>query len=198
MSIKFGSRFLLAIDVINNVPPEKFMLLLNRIFQKLHLKNERLFSDSEEEQLMTVFGLTAENLSLVLDSCCYLFEQAAFQNVGPEPLYEQILEAGVGDLHAKTIGRVWASERAEFIGKLKSRSIGSSALVGTDHHLNLMVGESNLTRLQDPTALFEFTTTTPGGDELTEKTVVEFSHAELFSFFTQLERVQGQLDNLSG
>ncbi|CAE7622394.1 COMMD10, partial [Symbiodinium microadriaticum] len=159
--------------------------------------NERLFSPTEEDQLMSVFGLTAENLSLVLDSCCYVFEQAAFQNVGPEPLYDQLLQAGLDEAHAKTIGRLWASERAEFIGKLKTRSIGSCALVDTDHHLNLLVGESNLSRLQDPTALFEFTTTTPGGEQLTEKTVVEFSHAELFDFFTQLERVQVQLDSLS-
>jgi hypothetical protein len=38
-------------------------------------QNERLFSESEEEQLMNVFGLTKENLGLVLDSCCYIFEQ---------------------------------------------------------------------------------------------------------------------------
>jgi hypothetical protein len=36
------TRFLLACDVINSVPAEKFMLLLNRIFQKLHLKVSEL------------------------------------------------------------------------------------------------------------------------------------------------------------
>jgi hypothetical protein len=69
-------------------------------------------------------------------------------------------------MQSQTIGRLWATERAEFISKLKSRNIGTNTLVGTDYHLNLMVGESNLTRLQDPTALFEFTTTTPGGEQV--------------------------------
>ena len=50
---------------------------------------------------MSLFSLTEDNLSLVLDGLCYIFEQAAFQNVGPEPLYEQIQEAGVDDAHAK-------------------------------------------------------------------------------------------------
>ena len=59
------------------------------------------------------------------------------------------------------IGRLWASERQEFISRLKQRDIGAASLVGTDYHLNVMVGESNLTRLQDPTALFELTTTDP-------------------------------------
>mmetsp|Transcript_9959 Transcript_9959/g.15022 ORF Transcript_9959/g.15022 Transcript_9959/m.15022 type:complete len:199 (+) Transcript_9959:102-698(+) len=197
MSIKFASRFLQAAEILNEIPGEKFPLLLNRIFQKLHLKNEKLFSDAEEAQLMNLFSLTAENLTLVLNSCCYIFEQAAFQGVGPEPLYEQLLEAGIDEVHGKAIGRVWASERAEFVGKLKQRSLGASALVGTDHHLNLMIGESNLTKLQEPTALFEFTLTTPGGKQENEKTAVEFSHSELFSFFQDLERVQQQLDSLS-
>ena len=59
------------------------------------------------------------------------------------------------------IGRLWASERAEYISKLKQRNIGAASLIGTDFHLNVLVGESNLTRLQEPTALFEFTTTDP-------------------------------------
>jgi hypothetical protein len=59
------------------------------------------------------------------------------------------------------IGRLWASERAEYISKLKQRNIGAAALTGTDYHLHVMVGESSLTRLQEPTAIFEFTTTDP-------------------------------------
>ena len=35
------------------------------------------------------------------------------------------------------------------------------------------------------------------GGQATEKTSIEFSHPELSSFFSQLERVQQQLDGLS-
>mmetsp|Transcript_10864 Transcript_10864/g.11283 ORF Transcript_10864/g.11283 Transcript_10864/m.11283 type:complete len:198 (+) Transcript_10864:15-608(+) len=196
MSLKFGSKFFQAVEVINNLVEEKFPLLLSRIFVKLHLKNERLFSVAEETQLLTVFDLTQENLSLILDSCCYIFEQAAFQGIGPEALYEQLLGAGLNETHAKSIGRIWANERAEFVNKLKQRTLGSSVLIGTDYHLNVLVGESNLTKLQNPTALFEFTLSTQTEGE-TEKTAIEFSHSELFSFFKDLERIQGQLDSLS-
>mmetsp|Transcript_21330 Transcript_21330/g.35935 ORF Transcript_21330/g.35935 Transcript_21330/m.35935 type:complete len:200 (+) Transcript_21330:114-713(+) len=199
MSIQFASRFKLVADKLNDIAADKFGILLTRLFQKLHLKNERLFTKDEEVQLQSVFELSPEELSLVLDGLCYIFEQAAFQNVGPEPLYEQLQGAGVDDAHSKIIGRLWASERAEFIGKLKQRNIGAASLTGTDYHLNVMVGESNLTRLQEPTAIFEFTTTNPSsGPTATEKTSIEFSHPELSSFFSQLERVQQQLDGLSG
>lgn len=47
------------------------------------------------------------------------------------------------------------------MSKLKQRTLGASSLTGTDYHLNVIVGESNLSTLQEPTALFEFTTTDP-------------------------------------
>lgn len=68
------------------------------------VQNESLFSPAESTQLQSIFSLTEENLALVLDGLCYVFEQAAFQQVGPEPLYEQILAAGVDEAHAKVGG----------------------------------------------------------------------------------------------
>jgi hypothetical protein len=108
---------------------------------------------------------------------------------------------------------LWANERAEFINKLKSRTLGATALIGTDHHLNIMVGDSGLSKLQEPTALFEFSLANPSDQEVASsatiyliltcylqdnKLCVEFSHSDLYSFFKQLERVQQQLDNLGG
>lgn len=67
-------RFCKAALIINDVPVDKFPLLLNRIFQKLHLKT-RLFSEEEEAQLKKLFQFSDEDLKLVLDCCCYIFEQ---------------------------------------------------------------------------------------------------------------------------
>jgi hypothetical protein len=57
------------------------------------------------------------------------------------------------------------------------------------------MGESNLTRLQDPCALFEFGLTRADGE--TEKLAVEFNHSEMYDLFLKLERMQEQLDGLS-
>ena len=89
----------------------------------------------------------------------------------------------------------------------------------------MVLGQSALSKQQEPTALFEFTinpgesntsnnttattsataaaavgTVGTGGGVMKaaseEKLLVEFSHEELFVFFTQLERMQKQLDAL--
>ena len=179
------------------------------------IQNERLFSEEEEIQLKGLFEFEDDDLKLVLDCCCYIFEQAAFTSTGPEPLYGILLEAGFDEAHGKVVGKIWAIEAAEFVGRLKVQPLGYSSLRSSDHRLNMLMGISNLTRLQEPTALFEFTVDSPNmalseadkssttvstsvdGKVNTEKVTVEFSHQELFSLFTQLERVQSQLDGLS-
>lgn len=115
---------------------------------------------------------------------------------------------------------MWASEAAEYSARLKAaQSMGfpsSSSLVHTDYHLNMVLGQSALSKQQEPTALFEFTIHEPSqtaaaaessvqagtsagsvmASAAADKLCVEFSHEELFSFFTQLERMQQQLDAL--
>lgn len=120
----------------------------------------------------------------------------------------------------QALGRTWAAEAGDFINRLKqTQGMGapsSSSLVHTDYHMNMVLGQSALSKQQEPTALFEFTiqpgeSTTSNNAPCTanvnsalgvmsgaseDKLLVEFSHEELFGFFTQLERMQKQLDAL--
>lgn len=80
----------------------------------------------------------------------------------------------------KVIGRLWASDRAEFINKLKQRTLGAAALVGTDYHLNITVAESTLSKLQEPTALFDFTISNPSHEMVS---TLFFFHADCLKVF---------------
>ena len=106
-------------------------------------------------QLRSIFGCTEEDLRTVLEASAYIFEQAAYQGMAAEPLYEFLLEAGFEDPHAKVIiiflslsllhllrfryahtitqafGRLWNSECHGFIAKLREK-----ALVRTINHMN--------------------------------------------------------------
>ena len=200
MSFKIATRFREAAVVINTLPIDKFPHLLTRVLGKLHLRNLRLFTEEEEEKMKTLFSLSGETLRLVLDCCCYIFEQAAFAATGPEPLYDILLSAGFHEAHGKVVGRMWASEAAEFIGKLKERTLGGNALLETSYHFNLIMSESQLSKQHEPTAIFEFNLSqaAEGKEGVGEKQAVEFTHQELYSFFGDLERIQHQLDALSG
>ena len=80
-----------------------------------------------------------------------------------------------------------------------------------NYHLNLTMGQSNLSKLQDPTAIFEFLIKNPSNNNSvdkpqenipeslkdTEKFCIEFNHKELYSFFDNIELIQQQLDQLN-
>ena len=138
---------------------------------------------------------------------------AAFTSTGPEALYAILLDAGFSEAHAKVLGRLWATEASSYVSKLKSNDLGYTATVDSNYHLNLAMGQSTSSKLQEPTAIFELSllngdkedddsnTNGTSGDNrvaMTEKMCIEFNHGELYSFFGQLEQVQSQLDGLSG
>lgn len=201
MSFQASSRFVQTAAIINNIPGEKFPLLLERILKKLHLKNVRLLSEEEEESLRELFGFNPNELKMVLDCLCYTFEQAAFTSTGPEALFEVLQNAGFDDIHAKILAKIWAAEASEYVNKLKNQRLGYSSLESIDYHLNMVVGQDDLTRQQEPLSIFEFgINATPDRSDSKsknqEKVCVEFNHSELYDFFSQLERMQQQLDAL--
>lgn len=206
-AFKFAKNFENVARVCNRIEVVKFPLLLSKLLSKLHVKNLKVFQDDERDQLRTIFKLSTQELDLVLDGCCFIFEQAAFTSTGPEPLVAVLQNAGFDEAHAKVVGKIWAEGAPGFVEKLKNRTLGAPTLVDTDYHLNLTLGVHDLSRTQEPTAIFELSVTDPSkGNSLTsahkdieggvEKVSLEFGHEELYGFFNQLEAVQRQLDNL--
>lgn len=104
------------------------------------------------------------------------------------------------------MGRTWAAEAADFVAKLKTQRLGFQWLSSLDCHLDMVVGQDDLTRQQEPLALFELgvspsssassSSANQRDREGEERFCVEFNHQELFDFFLQLERMQAQLDGL--
>ena len=95
---------------------------------------------------------------------------------------------------------MWATEGAGFVSALKTQTLGYSSLSAVDYHLNMTVGQSDLARTQEPTAIFELSLKHPTIANLVpkiEKLPLEFSHQELYSFFADIERIQQQLDGLN-
>ncbi len=205
---KFAKQFEDVAKVCNLIEVGKFPLLLSKLLSKLHVKNLKVFQEEEREQLRTIFRLGVQELDLVLNGCCFIFEQAAFTSTGPEPLVNVLQDAGFDEDHAKVVGKIWAEGAPSFVEKLKNRNLGAPTLVDTDYHLNLTLGVHDLSRTQEPTAIFELSVTDPSKDSTltsahkdveggVEKVSLEFGHQELYEFFDQLESVQRQLDRLN-
>lgn len=69
------SRLKKAVELINSLDTAKFPLLLSRIIQKLHLRDERAFSEDEEEKLQAALALEPDDLHIVLETSAFILEQ---------------------------------------------------------------------------------------------------------------------------
>ncbi len=155
MSLNLGARFREAASVVNAVEISKFPLLLTKLIQKLHQRSSQIFNQAEEEQLKLLFGFSDDQLRVVLDSSSYVFEQAAFNAVGPEPMYDALVAAEVDEAHAKVFGRIWATEAPGLIVRLKSRSLGAPTLLESQYRLHIDTQEDGKAKGHEASAVLE-------------------------------------------
>lgn len=195
------SRFKEAITLINGVAVSKFPLLLARIIGKLDTKSGRIFTPEEETQLQGLLSISAAALHTILDVCSYILEQAAYREASAEALGKHLTAAGVGEAQVGAFQRVWAGEGASLVEKLRARTMGAPMLLhSAKWQMHLQLGQSGLTRSKDSRALFELglrDASVPEAEGASDEFMVEFTHDQLYEFFTKLERVQMQLDALS-
>ncbi|XP_075875601.1 COMM domain-containing protein 10 isoform X2 [Nelusetta ayraudi] len=112
-SIKEAVTFINAIDV------NKFSRLISRIIQKLHLKEERTFSEEEEEKLQAALSLDKQALSLVVETSAFILEQAVYHNVKPASLQQQLEAVHMQSDKAEIFSQTWATVGPELVEKLK-------------------------------------------------------------------------------
>ena len=113
-------------------------------------------------QLRSMLQLTAVELDTVVESCAYIFEQAAYHSCSTEALGRHLQEAGIDSAQSQATVQVWQIEAANLLTKLRRRTLGGpQVLAGSTWTMNLQMGQSGLTRLAEPTAVFEMNLSDP-------------------------------------
>ncbi|RVE67997.1 hypothetical protein OJAV_G00087560 [Oryzias javanicus] len=189
-SIKEGVTFINAVEV------NKFSKLISRIVQKLHLKGEKTFSEEEEEKLQVALSLDKRGLNLVLETTAFVLEQAAYHNIKPASLQQQLEGIHVSPEKAEVLAQAWATAGPDLVEKLKRNIFAPKKLDYVGWQLNLQMAQSSQARLKSPSAVLQLGLRSEDS-EAQENVFVEFNHEELLEFYNKLEMVQGQLDSLT-
>ncbi|XP_034546914.1 COMM domain-containing protein 10 isoform X2 [Notolabrus celidotus] len=148
-SIKEAVTFINAIDV------NKFSRLISRIIQKLHLKEERTFSEEEEQKLQTALSLDKQALNLVLETAAFILEQAVYHNVKPAALQQQLEAVHLDPDKAEMFSQTWATAGPELVEKLKHSIFAPKKLEYVGWQLNLQMAQSSQARLKSPSAVLQ-------------------------------------------
>ncbi|XP_059159992.1 COMM domain-containing protein 10-like [Physella acuta] len=185
-----------AVLLINDLDVTRFPLLLSRIIQKLHLKEERTFSDEEEEKLQGAFGISSKDLDLVLQTLEFILQQAAYHTAKPASLSEQLTQLQLHDDKVGIIVDAWTNGARDLVQKLRERSVHPCQLDTVDWRLNLQLAQASQSKMKLPNALFQLGIKDENKG-VNENILLEFTHQELYEFYNQLETIQNQLDSLS-
>ncbi|GFU30792.1 COMM domain-containing protein 10 [Nephila pilipes] len=187
-----SARIQKAVALINGLDSSKFPLLLTRILQKLHLKEE-IFTKEESAKLQISLSVDQEQLKLILQTLTFIFQQAAYHLAKPAVLTQQLQLLDINGEKISTIAQAWISNAKTVIDKLKKKTIAPKQLSNVNWELRLQSAQSSMSKLKNPIGLVEIIL---DSNEKVEKLQMEFSHKELYSFYNQLETVQSQLDAL--
>jgi len=203
MSSMFGStkRFANAVKLINETPSGRFPHLLSRVLGRLHDKAERVFSADEEAALCELFGFSGDQLELLLSSCAFIFEQAAYSATAPAKLGDELLKAGVEEAPATAFGEVWQQDGAKLMERLRERAVlAPSRLTGVDYQLCAATSSSDGHLGSEPYAILqlELSTPTPQDSEGEKRSVqMRLDKAKMQEILGKLDVIQGQMDRLS-
>uniref|UniRef100_A0A4W6C622 COMM domain containing 10 n=1 Tax=Lates calcarifer TaxID=8187 RepID=A0A4W6C622_LATCA len=178
-SIKEAVTFINAIDV------NKFSRLISRIIQKLHLKEERTFSEEEEQKLEAALSLDKQALNLVLETAAFILEQAVYHNVKPASLQQQLEAVHLNPDKAEVFSQTWATAGPELVEKLKHNIFAPKKLEYVGWQLNLQMAQSSQARLKSPSAVLQLGLRNEDS-EVQENVFVEFSHQELLEFYNKV------------
>lgn len=183
-----------AASIINGIEAKKLERLLQRIIVKLHIPNEKPFGEEEEEKLKEAFELNKEQLDLVIETISFVFETAAYHQMSPKNLDKHLALMLLGKEQATEFCKCWAAKGGDLVAFLRDQAFAPRKLSNVNWRLNIQLSQASLAKTRAPNAMFEFTIDSKSGDE---RVKMEFDHAQLFSFYTQLEVIQQQLDQLS-
>ncbi|KAI8777323.1 COMM domain-containing protein 10, partial [Biomphalaria glabrata] len=173
-----------AIALINELDVTKFPLLLSRIMQKLHVKEERTFSEEEEEKLQNAFEISPSDLELILQTLEFILQQAAYHTAKPTTLGEQLKDLQLDDDKVSIIVEAWTTGARDLVQKLRDRTVHPLQLEDINWRINLQMAQTTLSKMKLPNALFQLgiRNDTTG---LKENIRVEFTHEELYEFYNQ-------------
>ncbi|XP_034935673.1 COMM domain-containing protein 10 [Chelonus insularis] len=192
--IKITPRFHQGLEVISKLDIGKFRLLVNHICQELFVNNDgKIFSEDEEEKLITSLSLEKETLNLLIDIIILIYSQAAFSVVKPAVMENTMKELfPLSEESISVFVNAWITHGKRIIDTLRQKSIFPNQVENINWSFNIQAASSSASFDNKMNVLLQLAMT---GKEK-EKLTVEMDKSSLSDLFENLEKIQNQLDAL--
>eukprot|EP00485_Elphidium_margaritaceum_P004545 CAMPEP_0202708458 /NCGR_PEP_ID=MMETSP1385-20130828/20664_1 /ASSEMBLY_ACC=CAM_ASM_000861 /TAXON_ID=933848 /ORGANISM="Elphidium margaritaceum" /LENGTH=205 /DNA_ID=CAMNT_0049367433 /DNA_START=19 /DNA_END=636 /DNA_ORIENTATION=+ len=190
-------QFVKAIEIINGVDAKKLSKILSRIIDNLDKRNEKAFSEEEEEKLCEILTLDGAAFATLISCSSFIFDQSAKNALKANKLTTELNKTSMDEAQINGFVKAWTEHGPKLIEKLKETCFAPTTLKGMNWSLQMSVASQNSARLRQPRAIFELNTGHPISKDKDDSFFMELSMDELTNLFNDLEQIQKQLDSLT-
>ena len=190
-----SKRLKKGIGLINLLDNKKLLQILRRIINKVHLKDDAIFTSEEKEKLEIALDLETAEVQTVLETVVFIIEQIAYHNIKPDGLEKHLEILSLTEEKMECFVSLWNENAVNVIQLLKKINLGPNQLDTVKWRLSLQLARNNHSKLKIPSSILELGITTSDSNS-NDNLQMEFSHDNLYNLFQQLEDIQEQIDNL--
>ncbi|KAM9965253.1 hypothetical protein ACTFIW_005065 [Dictyostelium discoideum] len=199
----FGNtkRFNDSIELINKLETPRFQKILTRVVNKIGHKNERIFTESEENILQNLFKITSLEFKGILECCSFIFEQTAYYSLSPNNLVNQLKKTMLNDDKTSCFQSVWEDNSEPVLNFLRTQSIAPLQLNEIGWRLHYQMSSSTAIK-RNASAIMELNfnnnnNNNDNNNNKNDKMILEFNKEQLLEFYNKLESIQEKLDTLA-
>lgn len=164
--------------------------LLMRVILRLGERggSGRPLSSDEEERLSAALGLEGSQVSRVVETCSYVFEQAAYWGASSAALQADLQRVQLSTPLAQAFAAVWDAQGPTLRAALAQKSVCAERLEETQWQLQMQLGSQSASRIKQPQILLSLATSNQ--DKGGEKQVhtLAFTQDELIKFSLQRKK----------
>ena len=143
-----------AVELINDIENDRFLLLLQRIILKLHSSYEFSFKQEELEKLEKSLSLPKKSIQLVIDILEFIFLQAAYELVKPAFLQTSMAKIKLTEEKLNSIEEVWKENGKYILEKIRQhKAISNQRLQTIKWRLNLNLATDFKIKQKNPITL---------------------------------------------
>jgi len=194
-----SKKLMLAVKLMNQIGEHKLEKVVKRIMFTNLADNEEIFSEEEISHLLKIFNfekLTVDLLSILINSIKFIFQQAAFYNVKPAVLSNNLLDLEFNENVAEMITSVWSKNAKATIDQLKSHPICTKQLKSVKWNSGISLSSHFSAKLKHTVTHLHLNLSVENQNK-DENILLQLDHKQLLYLFNKLEIMQQQFDSLT-
>mmetsp|Transcript_28025 Transcript_28025/g.32141 ORF Transcript_28025/g.32141 Transcript_28025/m.32141 type:complete len:217 (-) Transcript_28025:47-697(-) len=201
-----------AVVIINRLDDEIFNLFLDRVIQGLGVRDQAIFNEKELKQLEKKLKVEDEEIYLLIKAVSYIYQHAAYKRVGSK-FKKHIDTLGLTEDKVQAFIEVWQENSADLVQRLREQNIcidydlqdfdwkvivpmSYSKPEFTQNAYEDVSVSKNKHQDTKPKIKLNLKVTETSTEEQ-KGFAFEIDRSKLQELFDSVEKIQGQIDNLS-